>query len=996
MGIKLALAAMVGIAMGAVANLAYGSLPVLPATAASPAPSGGVIVTASGPVPDDFAKFLAGFYFTRPPVENVTIQKNNETFTFPLAGGTGVLTGTFTVWGTSTYTDPATKAACTGTRHYDDTFSGDFDPATGKLTFTGTQHEVSVNPCLPAGNVDKSSPTTLGTASYDGKVVSFLDKNGKTVYTLPATESGGGPPSGCIVQGKLNDLFNRNPLVGVHVQLHYGTHNIDRATDSKGEYKFPEIPSGKTASFDPANDDIGLTITVEDWAHQPSRFQVTVDGELATISSQWKLKTGQDCTRSVHQDSDLAQFNVSENGNAHWWDLVEIYRDIQTAWGLADDLGVNITYGLPLPIHAYCTKAQYLCDSGQVAFARVSTTREQVASPFISLKAPVSVISPSLATTIYHEFGHYFMAATFGADATAGDADPHAGYANPTSTSSWNEGWANFYAVMVKYYKTTSASPTLWYFVAGGALDVKNHYRPWDGGGGVEEFSVAGALLDVEDGPSSTPAAATPKSYDVSCCTTNSAGNLAVGTVTNTTASKDWSYETMASVTWSGGSAQVPLDPPDIAGGAKGTFYVPLPAGVTAGQLMATAREGRPAPAGSDDGVEVPLKQLWPILAGCTTNPSRQPHIYTVSDLYACLKKSLDPSASAGTLTPLDHIFIDHGLFQDRDGSHNYQTGEAIGVTSHPGADPRPDARPLPTERVKVDSGVAGARVIVEEQFPAPNQGLSFGYVVKADPQGYYNVTVPPPGTSATVAVIAAADGYEPAVEGSIAEGDFWKQANASPKTPFLTFSVKLKAVATVAPHASSVLLPVLLAGIGVVLVVGLAIVIQRRRRFATAAAGSLPSLSPVTPAWTPTHRAPAAGLDCREVPDPTASVVARLDPWLSVRVVEQRGDWAHIACSNGWTAWVDGTRLADGRHPEPTAPTTGFGVRRAWIATHCAPADGLDTWPSPDANGPKGPRLDPRLDVEVDERRGDWAHVVCANGWSAWVDGRRLETRAM
>jgi hypothetical protein len=63
-----------------------------------------------------------------------------------------------------------------------------------------------------------------------------------------------------------------------------------------------------------------------------------------------------------------------------------------------------------------------------------------------------------------------------------------------------------------------------------------------------------------------------------------------------------------------------------------------------------------------------------------------------------------------------------------------------------------------------------------------------------------------------------------------------------------------------------------------------------------------------------------------------------------------------------------------------------------AWTATHRVPAAGLPTWPAPDPSAEPGPNLDPGLAVQVVEDRGDWARVVCENGWSCWVDGRHLE----
>ena len=59
---------------------------------------------------------------------------------------------------------------------------------------------------------------------------------------------------------------------------------------------------------------------------------------------------------------------------------------------------------------------------------------------------------------------------------------------------------------------------------------------------------------------------------------------------------------------------------------------------------------------------------------------------------------------------------------------------------------------------------------------------------------------------------------------------------------------------------------------------------------------------------------------------------------------------------------------------------------------THVAPTDGLATWVRPDFSEPSA-RLDALLPVRVDDVRGDWARVVCSNGWTGWADGRLLVT---
>lgn len=66
------------------------------------------------------------------------------------------------------------------------------------------------------------------------------------------------------------------------------------------------------------------------------------------------------------------------------------------------------------------------------------------------------------------------------------------------------------------------------------------------------------------------------------------------------------------------------------------------------------------------------------------------------------------------------------------------------------------------------------------------------------------------------------------------------------------------------------------------------------------------------------------------------------------------------------------------------TIPPPGF------RPTHVVPEHGMPAWEAPDPARPTVP-LDALLPVQLLERRGDWAHVLCSNGWSAWVDGRHL-----
>ncbi len=65
------------------------------------------------------------------------------------------------------------------------------------------------------------------------------------------------------------------------------------------------------------------------------------------------------------------------------------------------------------------------------------------------------------------------------------------------------------------------------------------------------------------------------------------------------------------------------------------------------------------------------------------------------------------------------------------------------------------------------------------------------------------------------------------------------------------------------------------------------------------------------------------------------------------------------------------------------------------WEPTHRVPAEGLDAWSAPDPASAGPVRLDPRLELRVEQTSGDWAQVTASNGWTGWVDARLLESLA-
>jgi hypothetical protein len=69
-----------------------------------------------------------------------------------------------------------------------------------------------------------------------------------------------------------------------------------------------------------------------------------------------------------------------------------------------------------------------------------------------------------------------------------------------------------------------------------------------------------------------------------------------------------------------------------------------------------------------------------------------------------------------------------------------------------------------------------------------------------------------------------------------------------------------------------------------------------------------------------------------------------------------------------------------------PTAPV--------WAPNARVPDEGMPAWAYPDPTQQPVVMLAPRLDLLVAEQAGGWVRVVAVNGWTGWVDGRRLLPR--
>jgi hypothetical protein len=181
----------------------------------------------------------------------------------------------------------------------------------------------------------------------------------------------------------------------------------------------------------------------------------------------------------------------------HLDDLGVIYYHVHQAWQLADSVSQRLDLRLPVDIVAFSTAPPP--NDGVYWLGPMSNGANAGAQPFINLDFRNG---QSLYTDLnrpdnreWHEFGHHVMADTFAnrMPSRPGDSN-HNGYANPSTTDSWTEGFAEFYSMMVARNIAGDPRPELYVWLN---LEVnpEGNYLAWND----EELAVAGLLWDLVD-----------------------------------------------------------------------------------------------------------------------------------------------------------------------------------------------------------------------------------------------------------------------------------------------------------------------------------------------------------------------------------------------------------------------------------------------------------------------------------------------------------------
>lgn len=214
-----------------------------------------------------------------------------------------------------------------------------------------------------------------------------------------------------------------------------------------------------------------FTLTIEDGIVK----KTTVDTGLEVLNIEEEYKV---------EDFDFANLVVEEiyhtaRRYVHIAEALEFYQDLGVEFDKPVDVVTFMHHGttaLYLDYKIYID--DIFCDSHEY-------------SPFLE----------------YHEFSHYAMNQMYG-DEFYNEllkSPNHGGFANPTTTDSWIEGFAAFMPVVIaNHYDRWWADYPLErrpsFYPLAGSLDA--NYKPWQKEGKAEEFAIAGFLWDYIDGES--------------------------------------------------------------------------------------------------------------------------------------------------------------------------------------------------------------------------------------------------------------------------------------------------------------------------------------------------------------------------------------------------------------------------------------------------------------------------------------------------------------
>ena len=661
-------------------------------------------------------------------------------------------------------------------------------------------------------------------------------------------------PKGCTPSGVVTD-HRGDPMPGLRVQLHLDDEVADqRVTDASGAFAFADIAFlAEGFDFDLENEyEVGVVL--RDAVEGASRFQIHYGPQAVLPDVRTLPRTIEDdlacrANFAFANIDDSYRVELGPRTPVEWRSLAFSYQHIRIAWNFATDvLGVTFDNAVPLKLYSFCSGAPagyWLsdCSLNTASFISAAThSRDEAGIPLIQFNRSFSRRSlrggDRPINGEYHEFGHAMMADSFG-NLMPGRPDHtnHAGYSNPTSTDSWAEGFAEWFAMMVE---RETAGGAWWLYPTGGWHSLEDD-RQATAPGSNEEVSVAGILVDMVDSSADYSAPAERRLTILEMGVTESAEDasqlLVVAEFRNDTSAEQRNVAFRVDYNARSGRARLDgiVDPSTLAPGEVGRAVWEPPAGIAPSAVIGVRVVGFSSD--DDDDVSHSPREVWDaILSFRGTGAPGNGFVIDVSELYEALITGF-PSESAA----IDQIFINHGWYADLGAPPNgrYDSGEPIGVTSPDGANIRTLPERDPVFDARIDTGDVASTAFVQVLYPEPREALSYAFTAQVDQEtGTIALAVPPAETGAVVRIVLSAEGHLPLILDDIEAATFWADAEASGYQQFVTLTATMVEGDPFADEGDS--LPVALIGGAAAAVVAIVVVLlgalrlRRRRAGAT------------------------------------------------------------------------------------------------------------------------------------------------------------------
>ncbi len=582
----------------------------------------------------------------------------------------------------------------------------------------------------------------------------------------------------CVVRGRVTD--SRGLAVpNIRLEVHDVTNSLvaSAATEASGAYGFA-LP------VDAAGE---VVLVPTDGGREQPVFRIFAQQADVALSRQLTADQIVEGVCEVNFDIwDLdGTYESSDMRVERWPAIVDIYQSMNSAVQLAVQTDAPLDYGLPIPVYAWCDSPTLFCDpAGEAEFAFYSgtTVGRPVDQPYMALGFPSSELDyrGSPDNREYHEFGHAFLADVSGDQVPINVGDQNHGgyYRNKMTTDSFVEGFAEFYSVMVSKHIDQEENPQR--YKIGAEYDIEADRKPWEAVGWWEEFTLAGLLLDFEDGPGDYVAGESSIGVESVSSLEAETGNFAIGRVRNTGTKVARSPEVTIELLNASGDpvfTQVTTVKPESLGpGQTGVFYVAAPDGVDFSNVSAVP--GRPA-SGDDDSIDIDYVDLMRTITGDWGETDVA--VTNVLELYQRLSETYAGADLDGdsiidiTQAQIDDIFINHGFFDDLDGDRAYSaaTDGQVGGTAHPEAVvsqrtfpamiPRSSAVGYVGSFVDIQTGDVDSDLLVQVELGDSDR--SYAYWTRSGTDAPVELAVPEADArDAHVTVIATSDGHDPAV----------------------------------------------------------------------------------------------------------------------------------------------------------------------------------------------------------------------------------------